>query len=100
MMADMRLWDVEDYPNAPGLLVVRLHEVLCWRDWCGIVHKEMGQPPFIVKEEMPCDELQMRTLVEVVKARLILNCYTPYNEVRAVWWEAPKAKEKEVVSVV
>lgn len=77
------------YPNAPGLLVVRLYEVLCWRDWCGIVHREIGHPPFIMQEDMPGDALTMRMLVEMVKARLVRNCYQPYEEVREVWWEAP-----------
>jgi hypothetical protein len=93
------LWDVAEYPNAPGLLVVRLHEVLCWRDWYGIVHKEIGHPPFIVQAEMPTDALELRTLVEVVKARLVVNCYTPYGEVREVWWEAPVAVNSKRCSV-
>jgi hypothetical protein len=90
----MPLWDVRRYPNAPKLLVVRLYEVFCWRDWCGIVHKERGLPPFIVQEEMPGSALEMRMLVEIVKARLITNCYLPYGEVREVWWEAPGEKDE------
>lgn len=85
------LWEVGLYPNAPGLLVIRLHEVLCWRDWCGIVHREIGQPPMIVQGEMPPDALALRMLVELVKARLVANCYVPYEEVREVWWEEPEA---------
>lgn len=88
------LWRVRSQPGTTGLLEVHLYEVLCWRDWCGIVHKEVGQPPIVLQREMPASATELRALVEAVKARLVAACYLPYSgEVREVWWEAPKTKE-------
>lgn len=86
------LWDVSVYPNAPGLLVVQLYEVLCWRDFWGRVHRVTSHPPMVTPGVMPETAVGLAALVACVKGRLVANCYAPYDEVRECWWEEPKAE--------
>lgn len=86
------LWDVSLYEGAPGLLVVQLYEVLCWRDFWGRVHRVADHPLMVTPGVMPETAVGLAALVACVKGRLVANCYAPYDEVRECWWEAPRGK--------